>query len=110
MAGQFQDGSASLVSGAHVVARPSVTFGWDEFSLLVLSVVSAGSVPMAVTSGIAVSAIAWGSVPVWVAVVIGLAGWAGALAVSFAVLYGLTRGAVRQRLIPLARRLFGGAT
>jgi len=109
MAGQAQQGSASLVGGAHLIARPSVTLGWDDFSLLVLSIFSAGSFPLAVTSGIAVGAIAWGSVCIWGAVAIGVVGGVVAFVLNLGVLYGLTRGVVRQRLIRFARRLLGSA-
>jgi len=109
MAGQFQDGSASLVGSAHLIARPSVTLEWDYFTSLVLSIISAGSVPLAVTSGIAVGAIARGSVPVWGVVAIGVAGGVVAFALNLGVLCGLTRGVGRQPLIQFSRWLLGFA-
>lgn len=96
--GEQKLGSASLRGEGHMTAKGEVVFGWDDFSLLLLSVTLGGFVPLAVTSGIAVGAI---TENVYIGVGTGL----GMLGVSFLLLFALTCPPVRQRLIPFARWL-----
>jgi hypothetical protein len=90
--------SASLRATSSMTAKATLIFGWDELSLLLLSVVLGSFFPLAVTSGIAVGAIT--CVPIGIGVGFGI------FILSLTVLWVLTTRPLRQRLIPFARWLF----
>ena len=89
-----------------------VDYGWDEYSLLVLSVILTGTLPLAVTSWIAIGAILWNwdAISEWLAIVMGFVAAAGVAALQYRLLRLITSERGRSIFIPRARSLFPRCT
>ena len=93
---------------SHGTASLQVIYGWDQHSLLILSIILTGTFPLAITSGIAIGAIAWNwdAISHWWAALIGLGAGVVGAGLEGLLLILLTRPFARRRLAPCARSLF----
>jgi hypothetical protein len=91
-------------SGLEVGAK--VFYGWDVYSLLVLTIVLTGVIPLASATGINVGLAASEFLPWFWALFAGAVCFLTMALLQFGLLWALTRDCVRQRFIPWARRWF----
>jgi hypothetical protein len=109
MPGKAVYGSASLKATGRMRAEGQVVLGWDQYSLLLLSVFLGGAFPLAVTCGITAGGIAWDAMPRWVAFVVGLAAGLLTLGLTLLLLRLCSCQTIRPWLILLARRWLGSS-
>lgn len=86
--------------------KAKVFYGWDVYSLVVLSIVLTGLIPLAVATGIAVGFAVSQFLTWWKAALIGFVSLLATGAMQWLVLWAFTRDRVRQWFIPWARRWF----
>jgi hypothetical protein len=87
-------------------AVPKVFYGWDVYSLLVLSIILSGTIPLATGTGIAIAFALSGPLAWWSASLIGFGSFLVMIFLQVLVLWTITRKPVRQRFIPWARKWF----
>lgn len=99
-------GRAHLRAEGQMKATGRLFYGWDMYSLLVLSIVLTGVIPLATATGIGVGfAVSQFLTPLW-AFLAGLGCFLVMGLLQFALLFMFTRDRVRQWFIPWARRWF----
>jgi hypothetical protein len=109
MPGRTVYGSASLKGTGRMRAEGQVVLGWDDYSLLLLSVFLGGAFPLAVTCGITMGGIAWDATPPWGAISIAFGAGLLTLAVTLGLLRLCSCQTIRPWLIRLARSWLGSS-
>lgn len=101
-----QRGKASPKGAGEIGAKGQVFYGWDTYSLVVLSIFLTGLVPLAIGTGIGVGFAVSEFLTRREAGVVGLISCLAMGVLYYLLLRGFTSARGRQWFIPFARRLF----